>query len=263
MRRRKTIQNSLKPIYGIGVVFYLDKSGRIHGIMSWGLPYTTLDASNYESSSSVRPLNNQLVGLMREIILTNGGFGSLNSEADHIRMSQYLTEQSKNIVALSFAGYAAPSESGDGKEDAIGRCMEHHQLDKLVENFPRPLHRFTEVKPAKVRSVGILKRKDGDAQGILGEDLFARFRPRMNNTPPTKPDMSMNVGSAESKARSLYEWKVWEQVERQFEENEQCARPAREELLWLRKGDEMRNTSARENLVSAYNSAIWSSTSQS
>lgn len=259
IRKRRTIQSSQKPAYGIGVVFYLDRTGRIHGIMTWGLPFTTASSL---SEDAPRPLNQGLVEQMKDIIRTNGGFHSLETEADHVRMSKFLADQSRQLVAQSFRGYSARTD--DVEAGALTRFGHHrHLVDGVLENFPRPLHRFTEVRPPNLRSVRVLKRKDGNAQGVLGEDLFTRYQPEMDDPAAIDaPDPAANVGSAERKAQSLYEWNLWERMERRWDENEQQARPAKEELLWLRKGDEVRTTSARENVLSAYNAAIWSSTSR-
>ena len=46
--------------------------------------------------------------------------------------------------------------------------------------------------------------------------------------------------------------------EKQWDENESRARPAKEEPLWIRKGDERRMVSAKETRAAAYSNAIWS-----
>ena len=251
LRRRKSIQDALKPVYGIGCIYYMDVTGKIQGIMTWGLPYTTTNTAD-PNQTSYKPLNDKLVRYIKNIIRTNGGFGSLESESDQLRMSQFLTDTSRHIVALALAGYG----SHDTNEED-GRA---HQLDGELEAFPKPLHRFTEFRPPNVRSWSVLKRKDGgqNAHGILGEGLFVRYEEAVEDAPIAKPDMKNNVGFAAAKALALYDWNVWEQKERRWEENEQRARPPKEEPLWQRKGGLEKHTSLSERLVAAYNAAIHS-----
>jgi hypothetical protein len=231
-QQRKRTKQALKPVYGLGVVYYLDRMGRIQGVMTWGLPF-----------HRSHKLNNRLVEQMKNVIKTNGGFRSLETELDHINMSQYMVGASKTMVATAFA-----SPSGD---DDV------HQLDGALENFPRPLHRFTEVRPPSVRSVGVLKRKDGHGHGILGEDLFVRYEDDdIQDAPVSKPHPTGNVGSATARVEARYEWDVWQQKERRWDDNENRARPPKEEPLWIRKGDEMRNTPQRDRIAAAYNNAL-------
>lgn len=235
LRRRKTVKNSLQPVYGIGVVYYLDQTGAIQGIMTWGIPFTT---------GPERQLNGQLVEHMKDVIRTNGGFHSLQSETDFLRLSIYFGERSRSLVAMGFTGYA-----GRDTSDARAHC-----LDGEISTFPRPLHRFTEIRPPNVRSVGVLKRKDGHAHGVLGEDLFARYKVVVEHR-SSDDDTPVPVSESD---KAMKAWNLWERKERQWEENEQRARPPKEDLLWLRKGDEMRSTSSKETLLAAYNTAIWS-----
>lgn len=207
-----------KSIYGIGVVFYLDRQGKIQGIMTWGLPFAE---KNGEIKQAV--LDNML-----EVLTTNGGFRSVQTELEHFKMHQFLETQTKLLLSL-----------------ALGN-------DKVL---PRPLHRYTEVRSVGSRTATILKSREG--MGILGEGLFARVYPdhfdNQIHVPAPKPG---NVGSAANKVQALYDWNVWEQKERLFEDNEAIARPAREEPLWIRKGDEGRSTPLSERIGAAYGLAF-------
>lgn len=235
MQARKRIRKALKPVYGLGVVFYLNRVGRIHGVMTWGLPFTRL--------ASDRRLNEELVTAIKSIIKTNGGIRILETELDHLRMSEYLTKASKELVAIAFAGQSAAAAA--------------HSVDGASELFPRPLHRFTEVRSPSVRSVGILRRKDGHGQGILGEDLFVRYEDdSMPDTPPPALHPAKNVGFAVKNVEARYNWSVCEQTEKRWDENEARARPPKEDPLWIRKGDETRNISHAERMNAAYKSHL-------
>ena len=52
------------PIYGIGVVFYLDNYGRILGIMTWGLPFAD------KVGGCINP---ELLKYIKYLITTNAG----------------------------------------------------------------------------------------------------------------------------------------------------------------------------------------------
>lgn len=230
-RRRKSIRESLKPVYGIGIVYYFDRTGTIRGIMTWGMPYTT-------KQSGGKRLNDQLVDELRHIIRNNGGFVPMDSDVDHLRMTKYLTEVTRKLVKSSLCGYSG------------------NEVDDDLTEFSKPLLRYTQIRRNSIRT-GVLKRKDGQSLGVLGEDMFARYRPPIEEIQITKPDMTVNVGYAAKQAQDMYEWNSWKQKEGQWEENEQCARPPREDPLWIRKGDEVRQTSAKDNLLAAFNTALW------
>jgi hypothetical protein len=268
-QRRRKLKESLKPVYGLGFVFYIDRSGKIQGVMSWGVPFTT---SGNDLNEDVRICDGggrilifafrrtctnktwpsfsgaalvQLVRQMKSILTSNGGLTSMNSEIDHMRMSNYVTAECRRMVETAFSGFVG---------DADGQA---HQLNGQVENFPRPYHRYTEVRPPSVRSLGLLKRKGGQGHGVLGEDLFARYEEAVEDAPPPRPHPTGNVGYAAAKADAMYEWNVWEQKEKQWDENNSRARPPKEDPLWIRKGDEARNIAARETIAASYTAAIW------
>ena len=112
-----------------------------------------------------------------------------------------------------------------------------------------------------VRSHGVLKRKDGHGQGILGEDLFSRYQEVLPDPSPPKP-LSGGVGFASEEAQgkksfqaawSWYDYQVYEQREFRWTANESNARPSKEDALWIRKGDESRNISAADTRQAAMN----------
>lgn len=238
-RQRREIKKSLKPVYGLGVVYYLDNTGRIQGVMTWGLPFT-------ESESSTK-LNQQLVNQMKTVIQTNGGIRALDTESDHMKMATYLREASQQLLLT-----ALQSHGND--------FLKAHELS-YDGNFPRPLHRYTDVRSPSLRSVGVLKRKDGlHGHGVLGEDMFARFEDdETPDPPPPRPNPSGNVGSAAQEVaqyEARYNWSIWDQKERRWDDNEARARPPKEEPLWIRKGDETRNIPQRERMATAYKNVM-------
>jgi hypothetical protein len=246
-RQRRTIKESLKPVYGLGVVYYVDRTGRIQGVMTWGLPFA-MGGHNQE-------LNQRLVQQMKRVITTNGGFGALETEMDHIRMSNYLEDEARRMVVTSFAGHMKSRD--DGASAILGQSKEGSPI--LAKSLPKPLHRYTQIRPPTSRMVGILKRRYGHGHGILGEDLFVRRSEE--NTIASTPASYFAVGTASSekmtaKAQAMNEWNLWEQREKLFEENEARGRPPKEDPLWIRKGDDTRNMSAEEELTAAYRKAV-------
>jgi hypothetical protein len=232
---RRKIKRTLKPVYGLGLVYYLDRSGRIQGIMTWGLPF--------HKNGTRRLLNQELVSILKNIVQTNGGFRSIETEQDRIEFSKYLGETSKQIVSAAFINPSV--ETGKA-----------HLLDGALERFPRPLHRYTEVRPPNIRMVGVMKRNDGQGHGILGQDLFACYE--QDDVPDQAIPLPLagNLGSAIARAKAKYDWDVWEQIERRWDENESRARPPKEDPLWIRKGDEIRGLSQQDRIAAAYSSVL-------
>jgi hypothetical protein len=139
-------------------------------------------------------------------------------------------------------------------------------LEGALDDFPRPLHRFTEVRPPSVRSHGLLKRKDGHGQGVLGEDLFARYQEPVADALPAQPIAGVGYASTQgtsgnrksyAAAHEMYEWALWEQKEKRWDENEDVARPPKEDAIWIRKGDEQKNVAFKDTVAAAYSAAIW------
>lgn len=241
-RRRQRLKESTKMVYGVGVVYYLDRTGRIQGVMTWGLPF---------SESTQHERNPHLLQHIKQVIVSNGGMNSVESELDQMRMSKYLAEQSRAIVALAFSESTQEAHSS-------------HHLEGSAADFPRPLHRYTDNKPMGVRSHAVLKRKDGHGQGILGEDLFSRYEEVVPDPSPPKP-LAGGVGYASENAQgqgsyqaawNWYDFQVFEQRERRWAENESNARPVKEDALWIRKGDENRNVSAAETRAAVMDSIV-------
>jgi hypothetical protein len=267
-------KKSSHPVYGLGIVFYLDRTGKIQGVMTWGIPFSNNDLQ----------LNNDLVQQMKQIVVRSNissGFVytpsapfTLGSESQML-MSDQFTLASRRLLATAFSSFAADD----------------------VQDFPKPLHRFTEVRPPRVRSVGVLKRNDdGHGQGVLGEDMFYGQTSSLEQTDPSPVPMkpvagvgfaspqSVTVdesppadtvnGKASSSAymqrrntvrtrnvsyqsvQNMHNFFLHEHREKQFEDNEALARPPKEEPLWIRKGDEKRQTNAAESRSAALRTAF-------
>ncbi|KAL3915298.1 MAG: hypothetical protein SGILL_005721 [Bacillariaceae sp.] len=254
-RRRMKRLGLISPIYGIGVVFFLDNYGRIQGIMTWGLPF-----SNQEGGA----IKQHLLDTIKHLIATNAGVSALDAEENHQIMNVALGKASQRIVSLAVKGHASHT------------TRLSHGLDGPIEEFSMPLYRYTEVGALQNKTVNVLKRKDGDGMGILGENLYARDEflvedavdclsivdeneTRPSNIPETMYPITVvpfqveeAYGPKAASLDSLAEMNRYLAVQRSWEVNENRARPGKEDPLWLRPGDERKNTSRKEMLIDAY-----------
>ena len=263
--RKKTRQlksrGQINPIYGIGVVFYLDHYGRIQGVMSWGLPFC--DRPGEE-------INAELLEHMKHLIQTNAGVSALDAEENHQLMNVALGKASQKLVALAVKGHVSTTTRA------------WHGLDGPVEGFATPLYRYTEVSTSKNKTVNVLKRKDGSGLGVLGEGLYARDDfveeeesisktisagdvssedEEEDETPSNIPTTMYPIrvlpsySSEDSKpisADTAKELNRFLAVQSWWEANENRARPGKEDPLWLRPGDEKKTTSGKQLVNDAY-----------
>lgn len=232
---------SSKPIYGPGVVYYLDRAGSIRGVMLWGLPYT--QSSNHDE------LNSVLVDRLKEIIHTNGKIIQEDHAAaiEKMRLDptllspSHLAEESRHLSSIAMA-------TSPGKA--------------TYEIVPRPLHRYVPSKPISTTKIGVLKRNEKIGSGSVGEDIFER----------TGHDLG-SIEGERSRHPSLihyfeYDWNSSQQpitmddldsVENLEIEDDSiyqpaskkpgnAARPPKEEPLWMRKGDMSRMQSLNEKV---------------
>ena len=65
------------------------------------------------------------------------------------------------------------------------------------------------------------------------------------------------MNQRKKRAQALRDWAIWEWYQQRWEENEDRARPPKEEMLWLRKGDENRGVSAKERFNESMMKAIF------
>ena len=247
------------PIYGIGIVFYLDHYGRIQGIMSWGLPFADRPGED---------INAELLGYMEHLIQTNAGVSALDAEENHQVMNTALGKASQKLVAIAVKGHLSD----------ITRVW--HGLDGPIEQFATPLYRYTEVSTSKNKTVNVLKRKDGSGLGVLGEGLYARDEFERgesthtgsmrnselvfedgdeeelpSNIPATMYPIKVHPMYQDSKpisADTVKELNRFLAVQSWWEANENRARPGKEDPLWLRPGDEKKNTSGKQKLNDAF-----------
>lgn len=235
-QQQRTIKS---PVFGIGVVFYLDSKGRIQGVMTWGIPF---------ADPGTGELKAPLLALLKNVLHTNGGLQEVVTERDQRDMARYMEETSQQAVLVAAAA------SSSSRATAL----------------PRPLHRYTDIRPVRSTS-GFLKRKDGgQGFGVNGENLFARSANPIDSLPPPPVPFPAAASAANNnntrdaaaeRLKALYDWTVWEQLESRWEANEQRARPTKEDPLWIRKGDETRNIPQRERIAAAYTTLLQGQTS--
>ena len=266
-RRRSTKRSSTmrRSVYGSGVVFYLDRTGAIRGIMTWGLPYTKGDKDTGDDTS----INPQLLSRIHDIIRTNGEILKPHHEKAvferdsrlDLRMlsSLHLSEESKYLASIALS-----SIPGD------------HAFNKITA---QPLHRYVPSKPASITSIGMLKRRGEIGTGGVGEDLFARFssnecsdeeRPPSlvhvypmqfgsapdpgafwtGGTVANSNDSKDGKGSAESPPNPAIS--DLEATKKALKVDGIRSRPAKEEPLWLREGDAASRVSMNDVLTDVF-----------
>ena len=252
-----------RSVYGSGVVFYLDRTGAIRGIMTWGLPFTKGDKDTDDDTS----INPQLLSRMHEIIRTNGeilkpqhekAVFERDSRLD-LRMlsSLHLLEESKFLAAMALS-----SVPGD------------HTFNKITA---QPLHRYVPSKPASITSIGMLKRRDEIGTGGVGEDLFTRspsVECSENERPPSlvhvypmqfgsAPDPSAfwtggtvansnDANDSADAASPVSAISDLEAAKKAMKVDSIRSRPAKEEPLWLREGDAASKISMNDVLTDVF-----------
>jgi hypothetical protein len=247
----------ITPLYGTGVVFYLDKNGKIRGVMTWGLPFT---------SEVCGDINSHLLHRLKLLIATNAGVSALDAEENHQVMNNALGRESQHLVSIAFRG----------RSMNVARLA--HSLDGPISGFSTPLYRYTEVGPLTSSHLNVLKRKEGGGMGVLGEDLFARDEHGLEQNDTTKHKeeiLPTNIpvtmypitvvpfqveeafGQKAASLESLKELNRYLAVQRGWEENENRARPGKEDPLWLRPGDERKSTSKKQMIIDAYKSIMF------
>ena len=231
--RRQTRTSAPKsPVYGIGVVYYLDRNGRIRGIMTWGLPFTS-------GRKESQVLNEALVSRMKEVIRTNGGISQWEAEENSFLHSFHLSEESKKLVGLSLA-------KGLSRRNTSGNMQ---RLMVPVEEMGKPLHRYTPAKPSSITGLQMVKRKDNVQGDAPGESLYVKDDDEEYDSlrPPTLmyvfPMHNPRDSPGNASGDVPFHMNKQERLQRALMDNEQRARPSKEEPLWLRRGDARRATS--------------------
>lgn len=231
-RRRPTRLNLQKgPVYGIGIVYYLDRTGRIRGIMTWGLPFTSKGKDSED-------LNEALVDRMKEVIRTNGGISQWEAEENTFLHSYHLSQETKKLAALALAKGLSRRDTSSGIQG----------LMVPAEDMGRPLHRYTAAKPSNVTGLQ-MKRKDnspgnGDAPG---ENLF--IKDENDEFGSVRPPTLMyvypmhNSRPQESARNGPFLNHRDDMLQLEIRENELRGRPPKEEPLWLRRGEARKSIS--------------------
>lgn len=242
------------PIYGVGVVFYLDNYNRIQGIMTWGLPFADKVGGH---------INPELLKYIKYLISTNAGVSALDAENNHQLMNLALGKASQKLVSFAMKG------------QAYHMTRAWHGLDGPIKGFATPLYRYTEVSNSRNKTMNVLKRQDGSSMGILGEGLYARDdfileENKSSDSQSEEDDIPTNIpatmypitvapsyseetyGPKAISVESVKELNRYYAVQREWEMNENRARPGKEDLIWLRPGDEKRNSSGKQKINDAY-----------
>jgi hypothetical protein len=214
-----------KPIYGSGVVYYLDRSGVIKGVMLWGLPF----------ADSANELNSDLISRIKAVIRTDGKV--VQDEHKNVTKtigltSSHLLEESKFLATLAVSKAPSPFIISEGK----------------IQNS-RPLHRYVPAKPISVTRTGNLKRHELTGHGVAGEDIFDRslhdsllsrnrnpslihyFR---NELEPNDP--FLNDGSSSAYMNNVNR------------DDDDSARPSKEDTIWMRRNEGNKTTSLSEKM---------------
>ncbi|KAL3783184.1 hypothetical protein ACHAW5_008118 [Stephanodiscus triporus] len=260
------------PVYGSGIVFYVDRSGNIEGIMLWGLPFSS-NPSNVQSD-----LNNELVGRMKKLILSNGGVAiqdhseSIMHEQSGLNMDVsllsylHLAEESKLLASIALSGSRSAVPRDSASVDLEGALLlfpeelDLKQQTKRIAVRGRPLHRYTPIKPVGLTNLGKMRRTD--ETGVLTEenDLFYSSMASLTADatcqrieefarPPSLKRVDpmqiwMNLADSDELELQADAGRRKMQIER--------SRPPKEEPLWLRQGDEHRLVNKKKALADAF-----------
>lgn len=217
---------SCRPVFGVGVVYYLDRRGKIQGVMTWGIPFT---------SGEGRKLSSCLCSLMKELVLASDEFDAPRGLSVRNDLKELLTQKSRQLVSV-----------------AMDNHRELSSIDLKDVMSKRPLYRCTESLSPDMRVSGSLRRINAN-QWATDEDLFCR-------SPRSGGGLDSESGDIDDENLDHHVvWNNWLRREMQFDENAELARPLREEHLWLRKGDESRTVSVKDNKSFAYRAAIFKS----
>ena len=235
---RKERNGSPRAVFGSGIVFYLDRSASIRGIMVWGLPFTST-----KGDDDANDLNKDLIERIEAIIRTNGRVIKTTHKRtiedlnlDHSLLSQtHLMEESKYLASLAYSSSSSKKDSMKG----------------LINT--RPLHRYIPSKPINVTSMGVLKRNKAIGNGGVGDDIFER------SIRETGADETMRHPSLVH--FFSYDWSTSQPIQLGDESNEDelessenmiVSRPPKEEALWLRRNEVMKTTSLSDKMAEMF-----------
>lgn len=224
------------PVYGSGVVYYLDRTGSICGIMLWGLPFSQIP------QDCKSEMNHLIVKRMKEVISSNGAVSMedhSNKIADEhaglnvdLNLLSYLhlVEESKLLASMALSGLKSKD---DAKATVTGK----------------PLHRYTPIKSHELSSLGKLRRRE---MGYIAEedDLFypvvtssPTVEQESTRPPSLKRIYPMRGGATATSIENEIELRQL-QIDR--------SRPSKEEPLWMRKGEEQKYVNYREAMDQSF-----------
>jgi hypothetical protein len=218
------------PVYGSGIVYYLDQCGSIQGVMLWGLPFSR-DAFDVQSG-----LNDSLVDRMTDIIRSNGSV-VIRDHSHSIAKESYgvtidvdllsylhLSEESKHLAALALTGSKTNDSS---KANAV---------------LGRPLHRYTPWKSFEMTNLGKVRRKDDTGQVTGANDLFytkSLLATDQQTAEPIRPPSLKRIYTMQGEA-------TWTGNAESIHLQQERSRPPKEDPLWLRQAEEWRFVNKRD-----------------
>ena len=212
IQRRATSSGSVlkRPVYGIGIVYYLNQDGKICGIMTWGVPFT----ESYKSSN----LNKDLLNRIKLLIQTNGeiAISSLKVDGDNNLEVSHLAQESRYLLSLVCASEALTA---------------------------KPLHRYTPSKPSHIGNLGSLKRNKGN----YGSDEHCFMR-RMKSDQDEKdgfdhrPPSLIHVYPMEQNGNFL----SLSNQRKDFDVSNERSRPQKEDPLWLYQSEQHKSMSVKD-----------------
>lgn len=231
LRRKRTKRGDVHPIYGSGVIFYLDTSGKIRGVMTWGLPIATKSGE----------LNQSLVDRLKKVVNSNGKVSlDLSQDEDSLLKTEHLEEETKYLAQIAY------------------RADKSHYTSSFIANT-KPLYRYTVAKHASVTSMGFLKRKHQSVSSELGsDDIYMRCDNFDDEIDDSRPPSLMyiypmqnhwyrtNSNDVNGHIVDPFRLTKEERVVQAWQENESRARPPKEEPLWLRRDEINRSINIRE-----------------
>ena len=251
LTQRTTMSKSNRgvlPVFGSGVVFYLDRSGNIQGVMLWGLPFS-------ENPNDVHSaINCSLVERMKDVIRSNGEI-AIQDHSDTIT-----TDNLVNIDVDLLSYFHLAEESKFLASMALTGSMRSREWDSVRPEITvsgRPLHRYTPLKSVELTNLGKMRRKDDNGQLAEENDLFYAtvrhssldsMRQVEKNRPPSLNRIYPMQGGAEANFGEYAQEKEreWKRVQ------SERSRPPKEEPLWLRQGEEHRFVSWKEEMADSF-----------
>ncbi len=266
------------PVYGSGVIFYVDRSGNVEGIMLWGLPFSS-NPNDVQSH-----LNDELVERMKKVILSNGGVAIRDHSErimhEHSGLSMdasllsylHLAEEGKLLATMALSGSRptvtrdSTSVELDGSPLLLPEESDPKRRKRRVRLRGRPLHRYTPIKAAGVTNLGKMRRTD--ETGVLTEEDDLFYSSMMASSTAAADDATYQRVEEYARPPSLKRvdpMQIWmnladpsDQVRLQMDAvgrrkmQTERSRPPKEEPLWLRHGEEHRLVNKKNALADAF-----------